>query len=165
MLNPIDADAVIRDGRISGAFPGEIHEGVAWWVGSCFVVLSQAGQMAVAHDGHPATAEFHQRFCLGAVNAQHFGCQVSSLGTADEAQLLHAMKGLGGVPGTLLTTADGGGRQTVTIRLYDADGQPVAEDTGLAGLREMIASDRIPIPVNDKAKGSITERHDLVEAL
>lgn len=74
------------------------------------------------------------------------------------------MKELGGVPGALLTTADGGGRQTVTIRLYDADGQPVTEDTGLAKLREMIASDRVPIPVNDQAKGSIIERRDLVEA-
>ncbi|WP_406266992.1 hypothetical protein OHT93_10890 [Streptomyces sp. NBC_00191] len=165
MLNPIDTDAIIRDGRVAGAFPDEIHEGVAWWVAACFVVVSRAQQMAVAHDSHPTTAEFHQRFCRGAVNAGHFRCQVSSLGTADEAQLLHAMKELGGVPGALLTTTDGGGRQTVTIRLYDADGQPVIEDTGLARLRQMIASDRVPLPVNDQAKGRITERRDLVEAL
>ncbi|NEC86462.1 hypothetical protein [Streptomyces sp. SID12501] len=165
MLNPIDSDAVIRDGRIAGAFPGEIHEGVAWWIAACFVVISRARQLAVAHDDHPATAEFHRRFCQGAINAEHWACQVSSLGAADEAQLLHAMKELGGVPGALLTTADNDGRQTVTIRLYDGDGQPVVEDTGLARLRKMIASDRIPIPVNDQAKGRITERHDLVEAL
>ena len=165
MLNPIDTDAVIRDGRVVGVYPDEIHEGVAWWVAACFVVISRARRMAVAHDGHPTTAEFHQRFCRGATNAQHFGCQVSSLGTADEVQLLHAMKQLGGVPGALLTTTDGGGRQTVTIRLYDVDGQSVTEDTGLAALRQMIASDRVPIPVNDQAKGSITERADLVEEL
>ncbi|WP_200308020.1 hypothetical protein [Streptomyces adelaidensis] len=165
MLNPIDTDAVIRAGRVAGAFPSEIHEGVAWWAAACFVVVSRARQLAVAHDSHPATAEFHRRFCRGAINAQHFGCQVSSLGPADEAHLLHAMKELGGVPGALLTTADDDGRQTVTIRLYDADGQPITEDTGLARLRQMIASDRIPIPVNDQAKGSIIERRDLVEAL
>lgn len=167
MLNPIDSDAVIRDGRIAGAFPGEIHEGVAWWVAACFVVISQARQMAVAHDKHPDTAEFHRRFCRGAVNAEHWGCQVSSLGTADEAQLLHAMRELGGVPGALLTTTDsgGGGGQMITIRLYDADGRPVTEDTGMARLRKMIASDRIPIPVNDQAKGHITERRDLVVTL
>ncbi|WP_019057524.1 hypothetical protein [Streptomyces prunicolor] len=165
MLNPIDADTVIRDGRVSGAFPDEIHEGVAWWVAACFVVVSQARQMAVAHDGHPTTAEFHQRFCRGAINAQHFGCQVASLGTAGEAQLLHAMKALGSVPGARLSTTDDGGRQTVTIRLYDADGRPVTEGTGMAKLRKMIASDRVPIPVNDQARGSITERRDLVEAL
>jgi hypothetical protein len=165
VLNTIDTDVVIRDGCVTGAFPGEIHEGVAWWVAACFVVVSQARQMAVAHDSHPATAEFHRRFCRGAINAEHWGCQVSSLGTADEAQLLHAMKELGGVPGALLTTTDNGGRQTVTIRLNDADGQPLTENSGLARLREMIASDRVPVPVNDQAKGRITERRDLVEAL
>lgn len=75
------------------------------------------------------------------------------------------MKQLGGAPGALLTTTDGGGRQTVTIRLYDADGQPVTEDTGLVRLRKMIAADRVPLPVNDQAKGRITERRDLAEAL
>ncbi|MFE5889144.1 hypothetical protein ACFQ6E_09420 [Streptomyces sp. NPDC056462] len=163
MLNQIDTDAVIRDGRVAGAFPGEIHEGVAWWVAACFVVVSQARQMAVAHDGHDTTAGFHRRFCLGAINADYWGCQISSLGTADEAQLLHAMKELGGVPGALLTTTEIGGQQNITILLYDADGQPVTEGTGLAKLREMVASDRVPIPVNDQAKGNITERRDLVE--
>ncbi|KAF0647954.1 MULTISPECIES: phosphohexomutase domain-containing protein [Streptomyces] len=165
MLTPIDTDAVIRDGRVAGAFPDEIHEGVAWWVAACFVVVVRVRQMAVAHDSHPVTAGFHQRFCRGAVNAQHFGCQVSSLGVADEAQLMHATNRLGGVAGALLTTADDGGRQTVTIRLYNADGRPVTEDTGLARLRQMIASDRVPLPVNDQAKGRVTERRDLVGAL
>ncbi|MGW1051095.1 hypothetical protein ACWDBD_05915 [Streptomyces sp. NPDC001118] len=164
MLNPIDTDAVIQDGRVAGIYPGEIHEGVAWWVAACFVVVSQARQVAVAHDDHPTTAEFHRRFCRGAINAEHWGCRVSSLGTADEARLLQAMKRLGGVPGALLTTADVGGQRTVAIRLYDADGQPVTEETGLARLREMIATDRVPIPVNDQAKGRITQRRDLVEA-
>jgi hypothetical protein len=163
MLNPIDTDAVIHDGRVAGAFPGEIHEGVAWWVAACFVVISRTRQLAVAHDSHPITTGFHERFCRGAINAEHYGCQVSSLGTADEIQLLTAMKRLGNVPGALLTTTDGGGRQTVTIRLYDAAGRPVTEDSGLAVLRRMIASDRVPIPVNDQAKGNITERRDLLE--
>ncbi|MEU1211436.1 hypothetical protein ACFYSH_19280 [Streptomyces sp. NPDC005791] len=165
MLSPIDTDAVIRDGGVTGAFPDELHEAVAWWVAACFVVVGRVRQMAVAHDSHPITAGFYQRFCCGAINAQHFGCQVSSLGVADEAQLIHAMKRLGGVPGALLTTADVGGRQTVTIRLYDVDGRSVTEDTGLAGLRQMIVSDRVPLPVNDHAKGRIIERRDLVEAL
>lgn len=163
MLNPIDTDAVIRDGRIAGAFPGEMHEGVAWWVAACFVVVSRARQMAVAHDGHVTTRGFHGRFCRGAINAQHFSCQVADLGEANEAQLVHAMQALGNSPGALLSTTCDRGRQTVTIRLYDAEGKLLVEDTGLAKLREMIATDRVPIPVNDQAKGRITMRRDLVE--
>ncbi|MFI9080810.1 hypothetical protein ACIGW8_30800 [Streptomyces sioyaensis] len=163
MLKPIDADAVIRDDRVAGTFPGEIHAGVAWWVAACFVVVSQARQMAVAHDGNPTTEEFHRRFCRGAINAQHFGCQVADLGQADEAQLVHAMKALGDVPGALLSTASDGSQQTVAIRLFEAGGRPLTEDTGLAKVREMIATDRVPIPVNDQAKGRITTRRDLLE--
>ncbi|MFI0150769.1 hypothetical protein [Streptomyces lydicus] len=161
MLKPIDPDVVIRDGHVVGAFPDEIHEGVAWWVAACFVVVSHARQMAVAHDDHPTSRAFHRRFCRGAINAQHFGCQVADLGKADDAQLLHAMRALGEVPGTLLSTRVGD-RQTVSIRLYDAKCQPLTEDTGLAKLREMIAADRVPIPVNDEAKGRITARPALV---
>ncbi|MGW1594225.1 hypothetical protein [Streptomyces sp. NPDC002343] len=165
MFHPIDTDAVICDGRVSGSYPGEIHEGVAWWVAACFVVIGQAEQMAVAHDGHPVTGGFHHRFCLGAVNAGHWRCQVFTLGKADETQLLHAMKELGCAPGALLTTTESGTRPNITIRLYDAHGQPLTEGTGLAKLREMIACDRVPLPVNAQAKGRITQRLDLVEEL
>ncbi|MER0480069.1 hypothetical protein ABR737_17270 [Streptomyces sp. Edi2] len=163
MLNPIDTAAVIRDGRVAGTFPGEIHKGVAWWVAACFVVVSRTSRIAVAHDGHPTTGDFHRRFCRGAINAQHFSCQLADLGEANEDQLVHAMQALGNIPGALLSTTGDGGRQTVTIRLYDAEGRPLTEDTGLAKVREMIAADRVPIPVNDQAKGRITLRRDLVE--
>ncbi|MFW6690181.1 hypothetical protein [Streptomyces sp. MAR4 CNX-425] len=166
MLSPIDTGAVIRDDRAAGTFPGEIHEGVAWWIAACYVVVSSARQMAVAHDGHPTTAVFHDRFCRGAINAQHYRCHVADLGAADEAQLLHAMAALGGIPGALLTTtaaADADGWWTVTIRLYDAGGQPVTEETGWAAVRNKIARDQVPIPVNDQAKGRITDRRDLLE--
>jgi hypothetical protein len=161
VLNPIDAEVVIRDGRIAGTFPAEIHHGVAWWVASCFVVTSKTHQLAVAHDGHPTTAEFHRLFCRGAINAQHFACQVSDLGAADEARLLRATKDLGETPGALLTTTQDEDRHHVTIRLYDTQGQQVTDDSGLAAIRDMIAADRIPIPVNDQARGRIVDRRDL----
>ncbi|MFF4051943.1 hypothetical protein ACFYZ5_35405 [Streptomyces chartreusis] len=164
VLNPIDTDAVIRDGGAHGVFPGAVHEGVAWWIAACFVVITRAGQMAVARDSHPTTAAFHQGFLLGAINAEHYGCQVADLGTADEAQLLTAMRHLGDVPGALLTTTDHSTHEDVSIRLYTADGEPVTEDTGLATVREMICADRVPLPVNARAKGSISERPDLLGA-
>ncbi|GGP00991.1 hypothetical protein [Wenjunlia tyrosinilytica] len=161
MLNPIDHDAVIRDGRVAGTFPDEIHPGVAWWIASCFIVMSQTRALAVAHDGQPTTEDFHRRFCQGAINAKHYACQVADLGAADEPTLLRAMKQLGDVPGAWLATDDTGGQQVVAIRLYDAAGQPVDEETGLAKIRKMIADDHVPIPVNEGAKGSVTNRRDL----
>ncbi|MFF5128593.1 hypothetical protein ACFY41_16920 [Streptomyces syringium] len=162
MLNPINAEAVIRDGQVSGVFPDEIHEGVAWWVASCFVVVSQTQSLAVARDDHPITAEFFRRFCRGAVNAQHWACAVHDLGLAEERQLLRAMHELGAVPGALLTTAEHEEQRSVTIRLYGSDGRRFSDSTGLGVIREMIANDHVPIPVNNGAKGHVEERHYVI---
>lgn len=155
MLNPIDPEAVIRDGGAIGRYPGEIHEGVAWWVGACLVVTAKAASIVVAHDGNATSASFHRRLCWGAVNAQHFACTVVDLRAADKVELLAAMEELGSVPGVLVTTTDEGEAKTVRIALYDAEGRPLTEDTGLAAIRRMIAEDRVPIPVNDGAKGQV----------
>ncbi|MET8678211.1 STM4013/SEN3800 family hydrolase [Streptomyces sp. NPDC004647] len=157
MLNPIDTEAVIRDGRIAGRFPGEIHEGVAWWVGSCFVVVSEAHRIAVAYDHRPTSTEFHSRFCNGAINAQHYACHVTTLGRpCGEKELLSAMEELGDVPGALITSSSGDGADAVTITLFDRDGRAVDEGNGLADIRRMITDDRVPLPVNDAARGRVT---------
>lgn len=162
MLNPIDTESVILADRLAGAYPDEVHESVAWWVASCFVVVGRHSRIAIADDGHHTTAVFRQRFCRGAINAQHWACQVADLGTADEEQLHHAMAALGDTAGALLTTTDTDGRQLVTIRLFHPNGRPVTDESGLGEVRDMIARDRVPIPVNDQAKGTITDRSDLV---
>ena len=51
MLNPVDTDTVVKDGGAVGRFPGEIHEGVAWWLGASFVALTAAEQLVVGSDG------------------------------------------------------------------------------------------------------------------
>ncbi|QNE74645.1 hypothetical protein F0344_08495 [Streptomyces finlayi] len=162
MLNPIRTAAVIRDGRASGAFPGEIHEGVSWWVASCFVVVSKTSRLVLAHDGEATSLEFADGFQRGAMNAQHWACEVSNLGAADERTLLRVAAGLGGVPAALIATAQGDvGGETVTISLFGSDGQSVEEDH-LAEIREMIETDNVPIPVNEGAKGRVVDRRDLV---
>jgi hypothetical protein len=52
-------------------------------------------------------------------------------------------------------TTDRDGTHIIRIRLYNAGGLLLQEDTGLAGLRRMIAEDRVPIPVSDSARGTI----------
>ncbi|MGO4418024.1 hypothetical protein AB4Z54_04455 [Streptomyces sp. MCAF7] len=158
MLKPIDTNTVIRDGAASGRFPGQIHEGVAWWIGACLVVATKTNRIAVAHDGHSTSAIFHERLCRGAINARHYACHVSVLGTADEAGLLAAMAALGHMPGVLITTTTTDDGATVRVALYDTDGKPLAEDTGLAIIRRLVADDQVPIPVNDQAKGRV-EHH------
>lgn len=155
MLNPINTETVIRGGGAAGRLPGEIHEGVAWWMGACLVVVSKAGCIAVAHDGQVTSASFHDRLCRGAVNAEHYACRVMDLQLADEAALLSAMKDLGQVPGALVTTTVTEDGEKVRIALYDGQGRVLSEEGGLAKIRRMIAEDRVPIPVNAGAKGRV----------
>ncbi|GGZ14725.1 hypothetical protein GCM10010387_03630 [Streptomyces inusitatus] len=156
MLNPIDAETVVRDGGAHGRFPGQIHAGVAWWMAACFVVTARACRLVVAHDGKPSSSEFFDRLCQGAVNAQHYACQVLNRGQADEVALLAAMRQAGDAPGILVTTKETGGDTVqVTITLYGRDGKPLDETDGLAAIRRMIAEDRVPIPVNEASKGRV----------
>lgn len=157
MLNPVDSDLVIRDGGASGRYPSSIHEGVAWWVGACFVVTLGAIRIVVAHDGKATSVSFHRRLCRGAMNAQHFACTVVDLGLAGEAELLTAMRELGPAPGVLVSATDEGEAETVRIALFDGDGHPLTECTGLAAIRRLIAEDRVPIPVNYRARGRVEQ--------
>jgi len=51
----------------------------------------------------------------------------------------------------------------VTIRLFASDGSPLTEGSGLERICDLIARDRVPIPVNEQAKGRIVHRTDLAE--
>jgi hypothetical protein len=158
VLNPIDTEAVIRDGGAVGQFPGEIHEGVAWWVAACFVVINKADRLAVGCDKHPTTAEFFRRFCQGAINAQHYACKVTALAGLNEAELLLFMQEREPLAGVYLQTSTGAdGGDVIRISLYDKHGRPIHDGSGLARIRRMIAEDRVPIPVNERARGSIEE--------
>jgi hypothetical protein len=156
VLNPIDADAVIRDGGAVGRFPGEIHEGVAWWLGASFVAVTAAKHLVVGSGGGPVTAEFFRRLCRGAVNAHHHACRVTAiLGIAENAFLAYVRSRRPIASAYLAATESADGTHVIRIQLYDTDGLLLQEDTGLAAIRRMIAEDRVPIPVSDSARGTI----------
>lgn len=159
MLNPIDADAVIRDGGAVGTYPSEIHEGVAWWLGACLVVTQNARRVAVAHDGHSVIAEFAHRFCKGAINAHHYACNVRFIGRQTEERLLKTLAHFNGVPGAMLAASGGDESATVHIKLFNSHGILLDDTNGLAEIRRLIAEDRVPIPVNAQARGTIEPWH------
>lgn len=156
MLNPVNTDAVIRDGGGLGHVPGEIHEGVAWWLGAGFVALTAAEQLVVGSDGGPVTAEFFRRLCRGAVNAHHHACRVTAIDGITEDVFLAYVRSRLPLASAYLAMTDGpDSTHLIRIHLYDADGLLLQEDTGLAAIRRMIAEDRLPIPVSDSARGTI----------
>ncbi|MDH6127964.1 hypothetical protein [Kitasatospora sp. GP82] len=158
MLNPVDLAVVFAHDRVHGTVPDEIHPAVAWWVGSCLVLTTRAHGVALVHDGTALAKEFTDRFCRGAINCAHYGATVSVVGEGGDDLLAYAIRTLQ-VPGALITTA---GRH-VTIRLFAASGAPITEDTGLERICDLIARDKVPIPVNDTARGRIVHRRDLAQ--
>ncbi|MEV7145105.1 hypothetical protein AB0O05_01225 [Streptomyces sp. NPDC093084] len=154
MINPIDTAAVIRDGGAVGQYPGQIHEGVGWWLGACFVITAKASRLAVAHDGHPVSTEFADRLCRGAINAEHYACAVRYLGWQPEEELLTELR-IREEPGAWLSSETTGDVTTVRIRLYTAQGTLLDNINGLAAIRSLIDQDRVPRPVNSRAKGTI----------
>ncbi|MEZ0089981.1 hypothetical protein [Streptacidiphilus sp. EB129] len=151
MLSPVDTTKVFQPGRVAGRTGEEIHPGVAWWVAACFVVATGSRRMLLASDGHPVTADFCQRFGQGAINARHYACQVLAVADTSETQLVDAIRQTG-VPGAWLATAEDG--VTVQITLYQADGSPL-DAKAWEQIRQMIDQDRVPIPVNTQAKGTV----------
>ncbi|MEU1022938.1 hypothetical protein ABZ366_12770 [Streptomyces sp. NPDC005904] len=154
MLKPIDSAVVIRDGGAVGHHPGQIHEGVGWWLGACLVVTAKTPRLAVAHDGRPVSIAFADRLCRGAINAQHYACTVRFLGSRPEPELLAAASAFD-APAAWVSTKPAGDADTVRIRLYNLNGVLLDETNGLAVIRDLIERDRVPIPVNDQAKGQV----------
>lgn len=166
MLNPIDLPTVFAADRVHGTstepFPGPrvglIHPGVAWWIGACLILTSKANGVAVVHDGTDLGRRYTDRFCRGAVNCQHYAATVSVLGEGGHELLAYGIRTLR-VPGMLISTEG----CEVTMRLVNADGAPMTCGTGLELICDLIARDRVPIPVNEAARGRIVDRRDLAD--
>lgn len=160
MLKPVDAESVIREGGAVGRFPGDLHPGVAWWLGACFVVAGAAERLVVGSGEGPVAGEFFRRLCLGAINAHHHACRVTAVEDVPEEVFLRYVRGHGPLAAAYVSAAaePDGDSHIVHVRLYDAAGVRLEEDTGLARIRRMIAEDRVPIPVNDSARGTIDPR-------
>ncbi|PWI45370.1 hypothetical protein [Streptomyces sp. ICBB 8177] len=163
MLSPVDLPSVFAPDRIHGVLtdpfpgprPGLIHSALGWWVGSCLVLTCRAGAVAVVHDGTEPAMRLADHFARGAANCLHYAATVSIIGEGDADLLAYGVRTVQG-PGALITTDAG----EVTMRLLAAGGTPMTCGTGLELICDLIARDRVPIPVNAGARGRILQRRD-----
>ncbi|MFJ4152730.1 hypothetical protein ACIP10_34860 [Streptomyces galbus] len=100
---------------------------------------------------------FAERLGQGAINAEHYACRVNDLGTHPETELLKVARSIGG-PAAWVFTQTGNGL-LVQVRLYTGAGVLLDDSNGLAAIRGRIDQDRVPIPVNYQAKGTIAPWH------
>jgi len=137
--------AVFKAYDVRGTVPDQIDEDLARAAGTGVVV---------GHDMRPSSPGMARAFAEGAAAA---GADVTLIGLASTDQLYFASGALG-LPGAMFT-ASHNPAQYNGIKMCRAYAVPLGMETGLADVRDLVASG--DLPVADR-KGTITER-DLLD--
>jgi phosphomannomutase len=148
--------AVFKAYDVRGTVPDQIDEDLARAVGGAFVQVTDAAGtgVVVGHDMRPSSPGMARAFAEGAAAA---GADVTLIGLASTDQLYFASGALG-LPGAMFT-ASHNPAQYNGIKMCRAYAVPLGMETGLADVRDLVASG--DLPVADR-KGTITER-DLLD--
>ena len=122
---------------VRGIVPDQLDESVAAAVGAAFVRVTDAAgsSIVVGHDMRPSSPGLADAFAQGATGA---GADVVMIGLASTDQLYFASGRLG-VPGAMFT-ASHNPAQYNGIKLCRSYAVPVGLDTGLAEIRDLVAS-------------------------
>ena len=122
---------------VRGIVPDQLDESVAAAVGAAFVRVTDAAgsSIVVGHDMRPSSPGLADAFAQGATGA---GADVVMIGLASTDQLYFASGRLG-VPGAMFT-ASHNPAQYNGIKLCRSHAVPVGLDTGLAEIRDLVAS-------------------------
>jgi len=139
---------------VRGTVPDQIDADFARRVGNAFVAVTEAAEIVVGYDMRPSSPELSRAFADGAAAA---GADVTLIGLASTDQLYFASGHLGR-PGAMFT-ASHNPAQYNGIKMCRAHAQPVGMETGLAEIRDRVASGDI---VEAGTPGSIGEQ-DLLD--
>jgi phosphomannomutase len=141
-LTPAALDAVFKAYDVRGTVPDQIDEDLARAVGGAFVeVTGAAGTgVVVGHDMRPSSPGMAQAFAEGAAAA---GADVTMIGLASTDELYFASGHLG-LPGAMFT-ASHNPAQYNGIKMCRAQAVPLGMETGLAEVRDLVASGRSPV--------------------
>jgi phosphomannomutase len=149
---PSNLTEVFKAYDVRGLVPEQVDEDLARAVGAAFVAVTDAAStgVVVGHDMRPSSPGMARAFAEGAAGA---GADVTLIGLASTDELYFASGALG-LPGAMFT-ASHNPAQYNGIKMCRAHAVPVGMDTGLAQIRDRVASGDLP---RSEAPGSITER-------
>ncbi|HEX2894148.1 MAG TPA: phosphomannomutase/phosphoglucomutase [Marmoricola sp.] len=140
---------------VRGTVPDQIDDDLARRVGNAFVAVTGATSVVVGHDMRPSSPALSRAFAEGASVA---GAAVTLIGLASTDQLYFASGSLG-QPGAMFT-ASHNPAQYNGIKMCRAHAQPIGMETGLADIRDRVASGET---LTAERAGSIGERDLLAE--
>ncbi len=128
-------DTIFKAYDVRGVYPDQIDEGVAKKVGNAFVRFTGASTVVVGHDMRPSSVPLVKAFIEGATLA---GADVVDVGLAS-TDLVYFAAGSLDAPAAMFT-ASHNPAQYNGIKLCRAGAAPIGESSGLAQIKEAVAS-------------------------
>jgi phosphomannomutase len=147
--------AIFKAYDVRGTVPDQIDTDLARRVGNAFVAVTGAERVVVGYDMRPSSPDLSRAFADGAATA---GADVTLIGLASTDQLYFASGQLG-QPGAMFT-ASHNPAQYNGIKMCRAQAQPIGMETGLADIRDRVASEET---LTADRPGTIGERDLLAE--
>jgi phosphomannomutase len=127
-------DAIFKAYDVRGLVPQQLDADLARDIGGAFVEVTRATGVVVGHDMRPTSPELAGAFAAGAAAA---GADVVAIGLCATDQLYFASGRLD-LPGAMFTASHNPAEYN-GIKLCRAGARPVALDTGLAEIRDLVA--------------------------
>lgn len=133
----MNLEQIIKAYDVRGTYPDQINEDLARKVGAAFVRVVDAHQdrVVIGHDMRPSSPELVAAFAEGVMSQ---GADVVEIGLAS-TDMLYFASGHLHCPGAMFT-ASHNPAQYNGIKLCKAGASPVGQETGLAQIKELVAS-------------------------
>ncbi len=137
---------------VRGIYPSELNDDIAYRIGRYFVPLVNGKSIVVGRDMRPSGEKLYEAFARGATES---GADVTYIGMVSTDALYFAV-GKYGFDGGVMITASHNPAQYNGMKFTRAKAEAISLDTGLATIRDQIASGQLPAPA--ATPGSITEK-------
>ena len=128
-------DTIFKAYDVRGVYPDEIDEGIAKRIGNAFVRFTGASTVVVGYDMRPSSVPLSDAFIEGATMA---GADVVNVGLAS-TDLVYFAAGTLDAPAAMFT-ASHNPAQYNGVKMCRAGAAPIGESTGLAQIKEAVAS-------------------------
>jgi len=149
---------IFKSYDVRGIYPDQLNDDLAYKIGRCFIPLLKAKNVAVGRDMRESGDHLFEAFARGASEA---GGNVLDVGRVSTDALYFAV-GKYELDGGVMITASHNPANYNGMKFTRSQAQAISLDTGLAQIRDQIASDSIPPPATG-ARGEITHRNILDE--
>jgi phosphomannomutase len=154
-LSQANLSAIFKAYDVRGLVGDQLDETLAHRIGATFVEVTGAGTVVVGHDMRPSSPGMAGAFADGAAQA---GADVVLIGLASTDQLYFASGHLGH-PGAMFTASHNPAAYN-GIKMCRAGAAPIGKETGLAEIRHVVASGRVPVA----GRVGTISNHDVLEA-